>query len=191
MKDQNTTAPQVDIQQPQRTSIEHSLTHTTTISSSNSSSSLPERPTTSTQSQTKSNRLSVTAGRLFASRSRSRSKSPAPSDIPTTTRTRRSDSESTYILKRDKMARISIPRRSESPTQLSPPASPSSIKETHVTKRRSDSYHSRKSSDDYRRYSGTVNHYGRHSNDWLFGGFSLRDTVRGGVDRLRQRDDKR
>ncbi|GAB1190983.1 hypothetical protein APSETT444_000151 [Aspergillus pseudonomiae] len=70
------------------------------------------------------------------------------------------------------MARISIPRRSASPTQIS------------------DSYHSRKSSDDYRRYSGTVNHYGRHSNDWLFGGFSLRDTVRGGVDRLRQRDDK-
>ncbi|OGM46111.1 hypothetical protein ABOM_005716 [Aspergillus bombycis] len=189
MKDQNTTIPQVDILQQQLSSIEHSLSHTTTTSS-NSSSSLPERPATSTQSQTKSNRLSLTAGRLFTSRSRSRSKSPAPSDIPTTTRSRRSDSESTYILKSDKMARISIPRRSASPTEMSTPASPSSIRETHSTKCRSDSYHSRKSSDDYRRYSGTVNHYGRHSNDWLFGGFSLRDTVRGGVDRLRQRDDK-
>lgn len=38
--------------------------------------------------------------------------------------------------------------------------------------------------DDYRRYSGTVNHYGRHSNDWLFGGFSVRDSVRDGIDQL-------
>jgi hypothetical protein len=66
----------------------------------------------------------------------------------------------------------------------------SSAKEAHSTKRRLDSYHSRKSSDDYRRLNGTVSHKGRHSNDWLFGGFSLRDTVRGGVDRLRQRDER-
>ncbi|KAE8375358.1 hypothetical protein BDV26DRAFT_17627 [Aspergillus bertholletiae] len=175
MNHQNTT--------PQSSSIEHS--HTTT--SSPNSIDLPERSTSTTQSQIQSNRLSLPTGRLFASRSRSRSKSPAPSDIPVATRSRRSDSESTYILKRDKMARISIPRRSASPTEMSPPASPSSIKETHSRKRRSDSY---KAGEDYRRYSGTVNHYGRHSNDWLFGGFSLRDTVRGGVDRLRQRDDK-
>ncbi|KAE8153748.1 hypothetical protein BDV25DRAFT_148721 [Aspergillus avenaceus] len=56
-----------------------------------------------------------------------------------------------------------------------------------VSKRRPGSNHSRKTSDDYRRYNNTVNHYGRHSNDWLFGGFSLRDTVRDGVDRLRGR----
>ncbi|PYI34272.1 hypothetical protein BP00DRAFT_454840 [Aspergillus indologenus CBS 114.80] len=51
---------------------------------------------------------------------------------------------------------------------------------THTHKRTSSSSaYSRKSTEDYRRYSGTVNHCGRHSNDWLFGGFSLRDTVRG------------
>lgn len=46
----------------------------------------------------------------------------------------------------------------------------------------------RKNSDDYRRYSGTVNHCGRHSNDWLFGGFSVRDTVRDGIEKLRHHD---
>lgn len=39
--------------------------------------------------------------------------------------------------------------------------------------------HSRKSTDDF------VNHYGRHSNGWLFGGFSLRGTFKDGVERLR------
>ncbi|KAN0069144.1 hypothetical protein V8E54_012773 [Elaphomyces granulatus] len=43
----------------------------------------------------------------------------------------------------------------------------------------------RNTSDDYRRYSGTVNHYGRHSNEWLFNGFSVRDTVRDGIEKLR------
>lgn len=28
-----------------------------------------------------------------------------------------------------------------------------------------------------KRLSGTVQHRGRHANDWLFGGFSLRDQV--------------
>ncbi|KAL3477489.1 hypothetical protein BJX99DRAFT_126099 [Aspergillus californicus] len=66
-------------------------------------------------------------------------------------------------------------RRSESPSQMSP-----------CTTRRSDSFNSRKSSDDRRRYDNTVYHYGRHSNYWLFGGFSVRDTVRDGVDWLKQ-----
>jgi hypothetical protein len=44
--------------------------------------------------------------------------------------------------------------------------------------------------DDYRRYSGTVNHYGRHSNDWLFGGFSVRDSVRDGIDRFFHHEEK-
>ncbi|CAL5865825.1 uncharacterized protein PFLUO_LOCUS31 [Penicillium psychrofluorescens] len=48
----------------------------------------------------------------------------------------------------------------------------------------------RKTSDDYRRYSGTVNHFGRHSNDWLFGGFSVRETVRDGFEKLRHHDEK-
>jgi hypothetical protein len=67
------------------------------------------------------------------------------------------------------------------------PIEPTSPTSAGLKKRDSGSYSSypRKSGEDYRRYSGTVNHYGRHSNDWLFGGFSLRDTVREGVDRLR------
>lgn len=44
--------------------------------------------------------------------------------------------------------------------------------------------------DNYKRYSGTVNHYGRHTNDWLFGGFSVRDTVRDGIDRVFHHEDK-
>ena len=30
-----------------------------------------------------------------------------------------------------------------------------------------------------RKTSGTTSHYGRHSNDWLFGGISVRETVKG------------
>jgi hypothetical protein len=51
--------------------------------------------------------------------------------------------------------------------------------------RTSGSYNSRKS-EERRRYDNTVYHYGRHSNYWLFGGFSVRDTVRDGVDWIRQ-----
>jgi hypothetical protein len=43
---------------------------------------------------------------------------------------------------------------------------------------------------DHRRYSGTVNQYGRHTNDWLFGGFSFRDTFRDGLDKFRHHDPK-
>ncbi|KAL4785432.1 hypothetical protein BJX76DRAFT_356151 [Aspergillus varians] len=60
--------------------------------------------------------------------------------------------------------------RTESPLQMS----------------RSGSNKSRKSTEDRRRYDNTVYHYGRHSNYWLFGGFSVRDTVRDGVDWVRQ-----
>ncbi|KAL4936711.1 hypothetical protein BDV06DRAFT_88393 [Aspergillus oleicola] len=61
-------------------------------------------------------------------------------------------------------------RRTESPVQMS----------------RSGSNNSRKSTESRRRYDNTVYHYGRHSNYWLFGGFSVRDTVRDGVDWIRQ-----
>jgi hypothetical protein len=50
----------------------------------------------------------------------------------------------------------------------------------------SGSTNSYRSTDDRRRYDNTVYHYGRHSNYWLFGGFSVRDTVRDGVDWVRQ-----
>ncbi|KAI1936853.1 hypothetical protein LOZ66_004360 [Ophidiomyces ophidiicola] len=37
----------------------------------------------------------------------------------------------------------------------------------------------RRSASDHKRLSNTVNYCGRHSNDWLFNGFSIRDSVRG------------
>ncbi|OJJ47266.1 hypothetical protein ASPZODRAFT_1932937 [Penicilliopsis zonata CBS 506.65] len=62
--------------------------------------------------------------------------------------------------------------------------SPTSPQRPALGPNKRDTTH-RRNADDWRRYSGTVQHCGRHSNDWLFGGFSLRDTVRDGVDKLR------
>lgn len=64
--------------------------------------------------------------------------------------------------------------------------SPRSPQAEYIAKRASTP--TRKNSDDYRRYSGTVNHCGRHSNDWLFGGFSVRETVASGLEKLRNND---
>ncbi|KAL2863693.1 uncharacterized protein BJX67DRAFT_384391 [Aspergillus lucknowensis] len=64
--------------------------------------------------------------------------------------------------------------RSTSPVQISPDASSPRFSKPESIKRVSNP--TRKSSDDYRRYSGTVNHCGRHSNDWLFGGLRYRDS---------------
>lgn len=119
---------------------------------------------------------------------RPRSKSPAALD------TRRSTAADSSHL-------------TSSPTQMSPTSphhrpgydkrgSQSSTASYSHSRSHSNSYPSshshpvRRSSDDYRRLSGTVNHCGRHSNDWLFGGFSLRDTVREGVDKLRQHNER-
>lgn len=75
---------------------------------------------------------------------------------------------------------------STSPNEMSPePSSPQSSKQDFPKRATTPT---RKNSDDYRRYSGTVNHYGRHSNDWLFGGFSVRDTVRDGIEKLRHHE---
>jgi hypothetical protein len=74
---------------------------------------------------------------------------------------------------------------SSSPTEMSPTiSSPQSPKLDCDVK----PIPTRKSSGDYKRYSGTVNHCGRHSNDWLFGGFSVRETVRDGLEKLRGSD---
>ncbi|CAI7656295.1 unnamed protein product [Penicillium glandicola] len=73
-----------------------------------------------------------------------------------------------------------------SPTQMSPSMSSPQSPKSDFPKRASTP--TRKNSGDYKRYSGTVNHYGRHSNDWLFGGFSVRETVRDSLDKLRNQD---
>ncbi|KAJ5129893.1 uncharacterized protein N7515_005932 [Penicillium bovifimosum] len=115
-----------------------------------------------------------------------RSKSPAPIDIPrpyqdTMSQPRdipRSNPDASYFPDQS--------YTSTSPTQMSPSmSSPQSPKQDHIKRAPTPT---RSNSGDYKRYSGTVNHYGRHSNDWLFGGFSVRDTVRGSLDRLRNQD---
>ncbi|KAJ5679260.1 hypothetical protein N7462_007504 [Penicillium macrosclerotiorum] len=83
------------------------------------------------------------------------------------------------------------PQQSTSPVEMSPtpssPSSPRSLKQEDFPIKRV-SAPTRKNSDDYRRYSGTINHFGRHSNDWLFGGFSVRDTVRDSFEKFRHHD---
>ena len=140
-----------------------------------STNSHSNRKHTTTHTRSTSHSLSLPTAKMF----RSRSKSPAPIDTGL-------DSHSQNY--------------STSPTQMSP----TDLHRPAYGKRASDSSYSsysshsrshssstshpqphRRSSDDYRRLNGTVNHHGRHSNDWLFGGFSLRDTVKDGVDKLK------
>lgn len=155
-----------------------SQTSTTTCSSRST-----QRSDEKKRSRNLSNPL---ASKLF----RPGSKSPTPIEIP---KQHKRQSSATVSHPRD------IPRsapghsyfdhhhRSHSPDQMSPQAtSPQSPKQEYITKRASTP--TRKSSDDYRRYSGTVNHCGRHSNDWLFGGFSVRETVRDGIEKFRHHD---
>lgn len=118
------------------------------------------------------------------------SESPTPIDIPKSHKRQSSASVSHH---RDiprsapGQSYFDHHRRSHSPDQMSPQAgSPQSPKQEYATKRASTP--TRKNSDDYRRYSGTVNHCGRHSNDWLFGGFSVRETVRDGIEKFRHHD---
>ncbi|KAK4870973.1 hypothetical protein LT330_000210 [Penicillium expansum] len=146
--------------------------------------SLSQTSATSTSSHTsqssqekKRSRLSKPLSNLF------RSKSPALIDIPKShedimSQPRdipQSNHKSSYFPDQD--------YTSTSPTQMSP-----SMGSPKADSPKRASTPTRKSSGDYKRYSGTVNHYGRHSNDWLFGGFSVRDTVRDSLDKLRSQD---
>ncbi|KAK2733424.1 hypothetical protein FQN57_002120 [Myotisia sp. PD_48] len=65
---------------------------------------------------------------------------------------------------------------SPSPMYSDGTMSPTSPTEPSKKKRHSSSSTSRKSSD-HKRRSSTLSHYGRHGNDWLFGGYSVRDHV--------------
>ncbi|GKZ16999.1 hypothetical protein AbraIFM66951_005728 [Aspergillus brasiliensis] len=144
--------------------------------------------TTSTTSSTTTNAHATKARHHKASRLssvkqflRSRSHSPTAASIPSN----RSSPSSSFEIPRSIPAN-STPRHSASPVSTMSPSRVSTDDDNHsASYKRVSSTHTRRSGHDYRRYSGTVNHYGRHSNDWLFGGFSLRDTVRDGVDRLR------
>lgn len=78
--------------------------------------------------------------------------------------------------------------RAYSPTEMSPTSSHHPQRNSMAHRDASSSTidsSERSRSDSYKRYSGTINHYGRHSNDWLFGGFSVRDTLRDGIEKLK------
>ncbi|KAF3482753.1 uncharacterized protein GIQ15_02077 [Arthroderma uncinatum] len=92
------------------------------------------------------------------SNSRSRAKSPAPAPIDTNA---------------SQLAHSG--QRTTSPTLMSPEiTSPDSAAEECQKKKR----HSRKSSSsNHKRRSSTMTQVGRHGNDWLFNGFSVRDHV--------------
>ena len=124
---------------------------------------------------------------LPSSRSRyfySRSKSPTPDNDNNNNNMQRFNSSQSPEDPHNSASQFTdMSQCASSLEQISPRSSMSSYRSDY-RKQREHSHRSTKTSD-YRRYNGTVNHYGRHSNDWLFGGFSLRDTVRGGVDRLR------
>ncbi|CAI7658089.1 unnamed protein product [Penicillium viridicatum] len=125
----------------------------------------------------KRSRLSKPISNIF------RSKSPAPIDIPESHQDKmsqprdipQSNHRSSYFPDQD--------YTSTSPTEMS-----STMGSPKVDSPKRASTPTRKNSGDYKRYSGTVNHYGRHSNDWLFGGFSVRETVRDSLDKLRNQD---
>ncbi|KAJ5168409.1 uncharacterized protein N7482_004003 [Penicillium canariense] len=154
--------------------------------SQTSATTCSSRSTQSSDEKKYSRKLSnPLASKLF----RPRNKSPSPIDIPKS----HCPSSASDSHPRDISRSAPGPsyfgqlRRSHSPDQMSPMAtSPQSPKQEYPSKRASTP--TGKNSDNYRRYSGTINHYGRHSNDWLFGGFSVRETVRDGIDKLRSND---
>ncbi|KAJ5960880.1 uncharacterized protein N7479_008030 [Penicillium vulpinum] len=149
--------------------------------------SLSQTSATSTSSRSsqfsqekKHPKLSNPLSRIF------RSKYPAPIDIPKSRQYTmsqpqdipQSTEKTSYFSDQDYTA--------SSPTDTSSNMSSPQSPKADFAKRAPTP--TRKTSDDYKRYSGTINHYGRHSNDWLFGGFSVRDTVRDGLDKLRGQD---
>ena len=71
-----------------------------------------------------------------------------------------------------------IPNSSRTTTTSSNASRPGGEKSQQDSSRRS-------TVDDHKRYSGTISHCGRHSNEWLFNNFSVRETVRDGIEKLR------
>lgn len=158
----------------------------------------PKRSSSQTSSTTTSSRGSQRSNEKKHSRHssnpltsklfRSRSNSPTPIEIPMTHLRQHSSSMSQpRDIPRSTPGYFDQHYRSTSPVDISPEStSPRSPKPEYTTKRASTPTH--KNSDDYRRLSGTINHCGRHSNDWLFGGFSVRETVASGLEKLRHND---
>lgn len=161
-------------------------------SQSHQSGNYPRRSLSQTSSTTSSSRSTQQSDEkkrhrlsnpLSSKLFRPESKSPAAIDIPKN----RQSADAHFIPRSNPdAAYFDQGHSSIRPVKMSPePSSPRSAKLDFGKRAPTPT---RKNSDDYRRYSGTVNHYGRHSNDWLFGGFSVRDTVRDGIDKLRHHE---
>src|SRR2546421_355504 len=146
-----------------RTAEPKTLSTSTTTSVASSSIS---QPNTHSRSHSypfpfhaKSLSRSTTNDSVFHSRSRSRSKSP--SCLPSLST---SSPQTTPITTRP-MPMPSGPKRVTSDSAVSPTLSSPTTK-THPSKKPKNS-------------PASTSHCGRHSNDWLFGGFSVTETVKG------------
>ncbi|KAL4901421.1 hypothetical protein BDW74DRAFT_159951 [Aspergillus multicolor] len=150
------------------------MSDTSTLQQVTTNQSITERPlsqsTTASsatsalkQSESKTNKLAYLSTRT--SNSPSMTRPATPRSYPA--------GMDTFVPRDSFSSTEDSPRRTQSPLPLQ--ASP-----TRTSSNRS------RGSDSRRRYDNTVYHYGRHSNYWLFGGFSVRDTVRDGVDWIRQ-----
>lgn len=167
--------------------------------SSTGSAGLPLSPTSTSSSRGPAHSPSVHSGErshrravshsssIFSSGKRffrSRSSSPAPMQVQTGATSSTAAYRDTRNHSRSRAASAEHPQRTTSPVPMSPgsrPQSPASPFRSGFAKhgRHPSRVSSNGSEDDWKRYNGTVNHLGRHGNDWLFGGFSVRDTIRG------------
>lgn len=105
--------------------------------------------------QARSITRAATTDSIFRSRSKSPRKSP-PTTITTKPVTSRSPTPHDALARTGSEPAVSP----TSPTNPASPSRPMTLKRTRKT-------------------SGTTSHCGRHSNDWLFGGISVRETVKG------------
>ncbi|KKZ62856.1 hypothetical protein EMCG_02790 [[Emmonsia] crescens] len=159
----------------------------------------PSLEPSATKMTTTTTTTTATSRRFFQHRSKSPLPAPIDTSVAGTTTTTTSSSSSkannsdttssststpfTYLHSGHRTS--SPPPLVASPTSLYSPATTTTPTPTRAMhKRHSNPYgHTKRKSSgggslsDNRRLSGTVNHRGRHANDWLFGGFSVRESV--------------
>ncbi|PGH01409.1 hypothetical protein AJ80_09009 [Polytolypa hystricis UAMH7299] len=147
-------------------------THPTEDSTSTQSSRMPSWPgkmrrqSRASTTPASSQHLSPPSGGFLRSRSRSRSRSKSPAPINTAITSATLPHPHTHA-----------GQHTLSPTAMSPTSPLSSSLPASGGKRNSMPPPQRKSSSHHKRLSATVNYYGRHGNDWLFNGFSVRESM--------------
>ncbi|KAK7515687.1 hypothetical protein IWZ03DRAFT_380177 [Phyllosticta citriasiana] len=158
------------------------MTSRTFSQSSSSSSSSTGPMSLDATSQThcindKSQRSTPYAESIFfgALKEKIRSRSRSRSRSRTRTRTRRTDAQSTVVLPPTSMPKDD----SQSPPRPRVQRMSSTLSRETTTS---------STSTNYKRHSTTSSFYsGRHSNEWLFGGFSVTDTVKDAYHYLREK----